>query len=128
MPKLTLRYPIRTLDNEVLFSPGTFLTQETLDAVIDSNRSYPYQTYPLLSYRSVKENYLNFLSNPPYDIIFSDNTKINDFLNILETVLLPIPILQSLDYFKQHDFYTYAHTLIVFALSKEQTGTCPTIF
>ncbi len=117
MPKLTLRYPIRTLDNEVLFSPGTFLTQETLDAVIDSNRSYPYQTYPLLSYRSVKENYLNFLSNPPYDIIFSDNTKINDFLNILETVLLPIPILQSLDYFKQHDFYTYAHTLIVFALS-----------
>ena len=38
-------------------------------------------------------------------------------MNILETVHLSIPILQSLDYFKQHDFYTYAHILMVFALS-----------
>ena len=72
MPRLTLQYPIRTLDNELLFSPGTFLTKETLDAVIYSHRTYSYQTYPLLSHGSVKEDCLNFFSNPPYDIIFSD--------------------------------------------------------
>jgi len=117
MPRLTLQYPIRTLDNQLLFPPGTFLTKETLDAVIYSHRAYSYQTYPFLLYGSVKEDCLNFLSTPPYETIFSDKKQIHDLLNILETVHLSIPILQSLDYFKQHDFYTYAHILMVFALS-----------
>ena len=117
MPKLTLQYPIRTLDNQLLVPPGTFLTEETLDAVIYSHRAYSYQTYPLLLYGSVKEDCLNLLSNPPYVTIFSDKKQINDLLNLLEAVHLSIPVLQSLDYFKQHDFYTYAHILMVFALA-----------
>ncbi len=117
MPKLTLQHPIRTLDNQLLFPPGTFLTKETLDAVIYSYRAYSYQTYPLLLYGSVKEDCLNFLSKPPYEIIFSDKRQIDDILNILEAVHLSTHVLQSLDYFKQHDFYTYAHILMVFVLS-----------
>ena len=117
MPKLTLQHPIRTLDNQLLFPPGTLLTKETLDAVIYSHRAYSYPIYPLLLYGSVKEDCLNLLSNPPYVTIFLDKKQINDILNILEAVHLSIPVLQSLDYFKQHDFYTYAHILMVFALS-----------
>ncbi len=117
MVRLTLQYPIHTLDNQLLFPSGTFLTKETLDAAIYSQRAYSYQTYPLLSHGSVKEDCLNFLSKPPYDIIFSDKKQIDDLFNILEAVHLSAPVLQSLDYFKQHDFYTYAHILMVFALS-----------
>src|SRR4030043_1027598 len=117
MPELTLLYSIRTLDNELLFSPGTLLTKETLDAVIDSHRPYSYQTYPLFSHGSVKEDCLNFLSTPPYDIIFLDKKQMIDLLNLLEMAHLYIPILESLDYFKQHDFYTYAHILMVAVLS-----------
>jgi HD-GYP domain-containing protein (c-di-GMP phosphodiesterase class II) len=117
MPRLTLRYPIRTLDNQLLVPPGTFLTEETLDAVIYSHKACSYQTYPLLLYGSVKEDCLNLLNNPPYVTIFLDREQINDLLNLLEAVHLSIPVLQSLDYFKQHDFYTYAHILMVFALS-----------
>jgi HD-GYP domain-containing protein (c-di-GMP phosphodiesterase class II) len=117
MPKLTLQHPIHTLDNQLLLPPGTFLTKETLDALISSNRPYSYPTHPLLLHASVKEDCLNFLSNPPYDVIFSDKNEINDLFDILEAVHLSVPILQSLDYFKQHDFYTYAHILMVFALS-----------
>jgi len=117
MLRLTLQYPICTLDNQLLFPPGTFLTKETLDAVIYSHRAYSYHTYPLLLYGSVKEDCLNFLSNPPYETIFSDKKQINDLLNVLEAVHLSIPVLQSLDYFKKDDFYTYAHILMVFALS-----------
>jgi HD-GYP domain-containing protein (c-di-GMP phosphodiesterase class II) len=117
MPRLILQHPIRTLDNQLLFPPGTFLTKETLDAVIDSHRAYSYKTSPLLSYGSVKEDCLNFLSTPPYETIFFDKKQINDLLNLLETVHLSIPILESLDYFKHHDFYTYAHVLMVFVLS-----------
>jgi len=75
MPRLTLQYPIRTLDNQLLFPPGTFLTKEMLDAVIYSHGAYSYQAYPLLLYGSVKEDCLNFLSNPPYETIFSDKRK-----------------------------------------------------
>ncbi|MFH1626173.1 MAG: HD domain-containing phosphohydrolase, partial [Pseudomonadota bacterium] len=112
-----LQYPIRTLDNQLLFPSGTFLTKETLDAALYSNRAYSYQTYPLLLYGSVKEDCLNIFSTPPYMTIFLDKKQINDLLNLLETVHLYTPILESLDYFKQHDFYTYAHILMVFVLS-----------
>ncbi len=117
MPKLAIRYSIHTLDNQLLFPPGTFLTKETLDAAIYSHRVYSYQTYPLLSHGSVKEDCLNFLKHPPYETIFSDKKQINDLLNLLETVHLSTPVLQSLDYFKHYDFYTYAHILMVFTLS-----------
>ena len=117
MPKLTLQHPICTLDNQILFPPGTLLTEETLEAVIYPHRAYPYQTYSLLLYGSVKGDCLNFLSTPPYDTIFLDKKQINDLLSLLGTVHLYTPILESLDYFKQHDFYTYAHILMVFVLS-----------
>jgi HD-GYP domain-containing protein (c-di-GMP phosphodiesterase class II) len=117
MPRLTILHPIHTLDNQLLFPSGTFLTKETLDTLIYHSKAYSYQIHPLLRYGSVKEDCLKFLSTPPYDIIFSDKKKVSDLLNILEAVHLPIPILQSLDYFKQNDFHTYDHILMVFALS-----------
>lgn len=117
MPGLTLRYPIHALDSQLLFPPGTFLTQETLDAFIDSHEARPNQTYSLLSYGSVKEDCLYYLRTPPYLRLFSEDQMISDLLTLLETVSLPIPVLQALDYFKRHDLYTYAHILMVFALS-----------
>ena len=117
MPRLTLQHPIRTLDNQPLFSAGALLTKETLDAVIASHRAERYQTCSLLSYGSVKEDCLSFLSIPPYTTIFSGKEQINGLLNLLETVHFSIPVLQSLDYFKQHDLYTYSHVLMVFVLS-----------
>ena len=117
MPSLRLQYPIRTFDNQLLFPPETLLTEEALDAVIDSHRADSYQTCSLLSYGSVREDCLNFLSLPPYAIIFRDRKVMDDLLNLFETVHFSIPILQSLDYFKQNDLYTYTHVLMVFALS-----------
>ena len=117
MLRLTLQHPIHTLDDQLLFRPGSFLTKERLEAVIHSDQTSSYQTHPLLLYGSVKENCLDFLSHPPYETIFSDKKQINEILKILEAVHLPIPILESLDYFKQHDFHTYIHILMVFALS-----------
>jgi HD-GYP domain-containing protein (c-di-GMP phosphodiesterase class II) len=65
----------------------------------------------------VKQDCLDFLRIRPFASIFSDPQEIHDVLNLLETVRFPIPILQSLDYFKANDFYTYAHVLMVFVLS-----------
>jgi HD-GYP domain-containing protein (c-di-GMP phosphodiesterase class II) len=65
----------------------------------------------------VKQDCLNFLTTPPFLTIFLDRKQIDDLLNLLETIHFPIPILQSLDYFKEYDYYTYTHVLTVFALS-----------
>ena len=117
MPRLTLQHPVHTLDNQLLLPPGTFLTKEGLDVFLSSQKPCSHPTLPLLSHGSVREDCLTFVSNPPYDVIFSDKKEINDLLKVLEAVHLPIPIFQSLDYFKLHDFYTYAHVLMVFILS-----------
>jgi HD-GYP domain-containing protein (c-di-GMP phosphodiesterase class II) len=117
MPGLILQHPVRTLGNQLLFPQKTLLTKETVDALISLHRTHSYQTSPLLLYGSVKQDCLDFISTPPFVTIFSDQEEIGDFLSLLETVQFPIPILQSLDYFREHDFYTYAHVLMVFALS-----------
>jgi HD-GYP domain-containing protein (c-di-GMP phosphodiesterase class II) len=117
MSTLTLLHPVHTLDNRLLVPAGTVLSAETLDAIISSNRATSYQTHSLLEYGSVKRDLLSLLSQPPYDVIFADQKQIANLINIMENVHQVLPILQSLDYFKQHDFYTYRHILVVFALS-----------
>ena len=76
MPRLTLQHPIRTLENQLLFPPGSFLTEETLETVIYSDKNHPYEMVPLLSYGSVKEDCLHFFSTPPYEAIFSDKKQL----------------------------------------------------
>jgi HD-GYP domain-containing protein (c-di-GMP phosphodiesterase class II) len=117
MPRLILQHPIHTLHNQLLFPLGALLTEESLDAVIDSHKADLSQACSLLSYGSVKEDCLNFFSTLPYVRIFSDKKEMNHVLNVLEVVHLPISILQTLDYFKEFDFHTYSHVLMVFALS-----------
>ncbi len=117
MPGLILQYPVRTLDRQLLFPQKVLLTRETLDALISSHGPSSYQTSSLLSYGSVKQDLLDFLGAPPFVTIFSDRKEINDLLTLLEAVQFPVPILQSLDYFREQDFYTYSHVLMVFFLS-----------
>ena len=75
MPGITLKHPIRTLDDQLLFPPGALLTEETLDAIMDSHRAHSFETYPLLLHGSVKEDFLTFFSTPPYGTIFSDENE-----------------------------------------------------
>jgi len=117
MPGFILQYPIRTLGDQLLFPQKTLLSEETLDALIYSDRTYSYQTSPLFLYGSVKQDCLDFLRTPPFVTIFSEQKEVNDLLSLLEAIRYPIPILQSLDHFREHDFYTYGHVLMVFVLS-----------
>lgn len=117
MPNLRLLHPVFTLDNQVLFAPGTVLTRNTLDDALSSFRRIPCKTCSLLSFSTVKEDLLNFLSVPPYVTIFFDQRQIDELMNLLDSIDLPVPVLESIDYFKQNDFQTYCHILMVFALS-----------
>jgi HD-GYP domain-containing protein (c-di-GMP phosphodiesterase class II) len=113
-PKLD--YPVHTLDNQLLLPSGTELTTEALDELIAANKGTSYRTVSFLNYDTVYQDMLNILQKPPYDIIFK---KLNEeaIFTIMKKIRFVQPVLEFLDYFKEKDFYTYQHSLVVFALS-----------
>jgi HD-GYP domain-containing protein (c-di-GMP phosphodiesterase class II) len=117
MSPLTLHHPVYSLENQQLFSAHTIIYEETLDALISSSKKTFHQNYSLLKYGTVKEDLYKLLSSTPYNLIFADQKQITNIFNIMGSVNYVLPVLQSLDYFKIHDYYTYRHILIVFALS-----------
>lgn len=117
MSSSTLSLTVRTIDNRVLLPAGRQLSIETLDAIISSNNDSDYQNLRLMQFDTVAGDLKEYLSTPPYDMIFSEGEQTYNLLNDLESVHLPEPVLQSLNHFKEHDKYSYRHFLVVFALS-----------
>jgi HD-GYP domain-containing protein (c-di-GMP phosphodiesterase class II) len=74
-------------------------------------------TRQLMGYRQVKSDLTAFFKNPPYDVIFSETSRQLALLSIAGDVVMPLTVLESLYHFREVDFYTYRHTLLVFALS-----------
>ena len=114
IPKLDC--PIHTLDNRLLLPAGKELTYEALDELIAANKGTSYQALPFLEYGTVYQDILRLLQSPPYHVIF-DELKRTLALNLMKKISFIPPVLESLDYFKENDFYTYRHTLMVFAMS-----------
>ena len=108
--------PVHTLDSRLLLPAGKELTSEVLDELIATNKDTPYQVLSFLEYGTVYQDILRLLQNPPYCVIF-DEVKRTNVLNLMKKINFIPPILESLKYFKENDFYTYRHTLRVFAMS-----------
>jgi len=114
IPKLD--YPVSTLDRRLLLPAGTRLTSKSLDALIASYKGDPYQALPFLEYGSVYQDLLRLIRKHPYHFIFGEPEK-RTAMSIMEKTRFIPPVIESLDYFKESDFYTYRHILIVFAMA-----------
>ena len=117
MLPLVLRYPVTDLDNRLLLTAGTVLTDEVIAALIASNTDAPYEMHPLLSYGSIRNDLREYLVPLPFRVLFDEQEAIAELIGIMEHVSLISPFLRVLDHFKQHDPYTYRHMLVVYALS-----------
>lgn len=117
MPNLVLQYPVHTIDNQLLLTADTELSQHVIDELVSSNRASTYLQHPILRHGTVQQDLINYLGREPYNAIFTDQERINSIFSVMEKVSLAAPLLDSLDYFKQNDSYTYRHLLVVFALS-----------
>jgi len=113
---LYTQYPVYTLDRRLLLPENTCVSRKRL-STLHSGQCTSYKTYSLFTYGSIKDDLLDSLATPHYKIIFSDSGKRKTVLGVLEKVRLIPPILESFDYFKKNDTYTYRHILTVFALS-----------
>lgn len=117
MSDLTLRHPVQTLDSKMLLPAGAALSADNLETLISSHGAVTYETCSLLQYGSVREDLIKLLGILPYQRIFPSEEHIAEVMKDMETVHLAVPLLQTMDYFRQHDFYTYRHFLMVFAMS-----------
>jgi hypothetical protein len=117
MFEIPLQYSIHTLDGKELVPAGTVLTEDVIREIIASNVSQASKSMSLMQFGSVRDNIFQFLSNPPYKVIFDNHEDTEDVLNLIEQVILPVPVLESLDYFREYDYHTYRHMLMIFAIS-----------
>jgi len=117
MTSIKLNYPVRTLDNQLLLPAETVLSPKAMDTLISTSKEKPRERIPLSQCGSVLQDMVGIMIQGPYQTIFSDRKKNISLLDLMEKINLIEPILNSLNYFKKHDYYTYCHILIVFALS-----------
>ncbi|MBT6563636.1 MAG: hypothetical protein HON76_14025 [Candidatus Scalindua sp.] len=117
MSNSIIKYPIYTFDNQILFPAGSEMSPGNIDDLISTNKN-TYSSVSLLNYKSVRKDIIKFIrSAPSYSVIFGDDKQIASLMNHLGSVTLISPVLKMLDYFKEHDYYTYKHHLLVWALS-----------
>jgi HD-GYP domain-containing protein (c-di-GMP phosphodiesterase class II) len=117
MSNMTLKHPVQTLNNEVLFPAGAALSPETVQDLVSSRGPVSYEVRPMLRYGSIRDDILELVGLFPYRRIFPTEKYVSDVVGEMEAVELAVPILQTIEYFKTKDFYTYRHILMVFALS-----------
>lgn len=114
---LAMAFPVVTLDGKLLLHAGTMLSEKVLAEVAAAGRLVPREYMPLLDYGQVREDLRHCLTITPYDEVFGDREMVNELISRMHLVRLPLPLLHSLDHFRDHDFHTYRHILTVFALS-----------
>ncbi|MEF9426952.1 MAG: HD domain-containing protein [Candidatus Mariimomonas ferrooxydans] len=114
---MTLKYPVLTLDKKLLFPEGTEVTKENLDKLISQNQFSPLKHNNIIQHGSIRRDLLYFINASPYNVIFTGPGTMTGLINFIKNIRLDITLLQSLDYFRENDFYTYRHSLLVFALA-----------
>jgi HD-GYP domain-containing protein (c-di-GMP phosphodiesterase class II) len=112
-----LEYPVYTLEQKELLPAGVTLTPGILRELRAMGAGAVGKRIPLIECRGIKNDLLDFFSRPPYKVIFADPKQTDAVLEVIENVQVVPAMLQCLDFFKEHDFYTYRHMLLVFALS-----------
>lgn len=114
---LQLTAPVRTLDQIVLMPAGAVVTPESLAAMKANHPRSPSPAYRLLECGTVRQNLREVAGLPNYEAIFSNRERTAGLMELLAQVEVTEPILQSLEYFKELDSYTYGHVLRVYLLS-----------
>lgn len=117
MKDLQLEFPVFTLDQKELLPAGTRLTEQVMAEVAALGQLEVRENGILLEHGTVRADLERFLAIPPYGEVFNDFELVARLMQAMAAVSLPVPLLEALDYFRQHDFHTYRHTLMVFALS-----------
>jgi HD-GYP domain-containing protein (c-di-GMP phosphodiesterase class II) len=114
---LTLHYPVHTLDGEEILPSGTILSDTTLEEVAARGKKVLSPPLLAMEFSTVRRDLLALTGRGVYRTIFGDEAEYRGLIRLLEMTRLPLPVLESIEFYKRNDPYTYHHILLVFALS-----------
>jgi len=117
MHSARLRFPVKTLDGQLLLPEGSELTEEALKSLVSAHPSPAMKIHPLMEHGTVKKDIFSLFDRSPYDIVFARSDGVSEIVDIMKTVRFAAPVLDALDFFKSQDAPTYHHMLTVFALT-----------
>ncbi|MGB3400724.1 MAG: HD domain-containing phosphohydrolase [Candidatus Deferrimicrobiaceae bacterium] len=117
MSVLTLQYPVHTLDGKEILPSGTSLSDAVLSEVAARGKEIRSPALPVMDFGTVRRDLLALTGRGVYRTIFGGEAEYRGLIRLLEMTWLPLPVLESIEYYKRNDPYTYHHILLVFALS-----------
>ena len=128
--ELVLRYGVNALDGRQLLPAGTRLDGDVMERLACSATTQ-WQQVSLLEYGTVRADLRHHLtSDSAYRNFFPDTVMSKGVEALMAAVMLPLPVLECLSFFRDNDYYTYRHVLTVFALysllahdMREEMGT-----
>jgi len=115
MRSILLTHPVITLDKELLIAAGTELSDDRIAEIAGNTRTN--RRMKLSMFDTVGKDLLELVHAPPYNIIFHPDTETSSLLDGMGEADFPFQALETLRYFKEYDYHTYRHQLMVFALS-----------
>jgi len=114
---ITLEWDVHSLQGHCLLQAGTELTDDTLGELADRGRREGWKRAGLLEHETTLNDLRRQMDHGNYRGLFRAPGEQREIMALMETVRLPLPVLECLGYFREQDFYTYRHILMVFALS-----------
>lgn len=115
--KIEIIRDIKDLEGNVLIAEGATLDEETMGDIAARGRRLEQNMECFLKHGHIRSDLQRFLDTEPYDFIFGGPGSIAKHLDLIGEVPIPHLFLQVIDKFREQDFYTYRHSLIVFALT-----------
>jgi len=117
MSEFVVRHPIFSLDREILLDSGIKVTKPFLEELVGSYSSRVGSDISFVNHGTIKSDLKRLVDRESYKIIYAKEGCLSALFEDFESVRLPECVLFALDYFKEHDAYSYNHFLSVFALS-----------
>ena len=117
MLDITLPFAINDFEGRELFAAGSILNEAAINAIATLGRQEYFAAGSLLEHGNIQSDLEALVRANPYEFIFGGSDDFQGFLQRVGEVAIPLPLLSALDYFRENDFYTYRHSLIVFALT-----------
>jgi HD-GYP domain-containing protein (c-di-GMP phosphodiesterase class II) len=122
MHNTIIKYPVLTLAGKELLAAGDNCSAQTMKSVITATATDMHNSVNLMAYGTIEKDLKDLLTQPPYHIIFAERELREEILSLVSDVTVPLPMLETLDYFKEYDSHTYRHMLAIYVLSMLLAG------
>lgn len=117
MLRVAFPFDITDLNGQLLLPAESPFDETVAQQIAEQGRRKNHPSSCLLQHDHVRTDLEAFMHDGPYDCIFDGPEGIAAHLERIGEVPVSTPLLDVLDDFREHDFYTYRHSLTVFALT-----------